>query len=68
MLVPKGEKMVSRPSGMETNRFPLPVRLTFKSEEARGKHDETIPTPARLYDLAPSKSRRLDPEPATFHR
>lgn len=60
--------MVSRPSGMESSHFLLLVPLIYKSEEARGKHDEAIPTTARLYDLASSKSRRLDPEPATFHR
>ena len=60
--------MVSRPSGMASSPLRLPVPLTSKLEEAHGKHDETIPTTARLYDLVSSKSRRLDPEPATFHR
>ncbi len=67
MLIPEGEKMVFKLSGMASSLSRLPAPLTSKSEEARGKHDETIPTTARLFDLASSKSRRLDPEPATFH-
>ena len=68
MQTPRVEKMVSRPSGMASSLFRLLVPLTFKLEEAHGKHDEAISMVARLYDLALSKSRRLDPEPAAFHR
>jgi len=43
MLGPMGKEMVSRPSDTASSRFLLPVPLTSKLEEARGKHDEAIP-------------------------